>query len=230
MTVIVFIVFLGVQVNRDLNTATTTNTVSFSGTGKVLAKPDIAVIDLSIITDATTSKLAQDENSRKSTAVVNFLKSQGIDEKDIKTTGYNIYPQYDYVTGRSVLRGYQVNETITVKVRDLNKTDDVLSGVVTAGANQIGQVNLTIDDPEALKTQAREDAIKDAKKKADDLKSELGIRLGRIVNFAEDSGGVPPIYFAKSAAVGMGGGGPTPEIAVGENEISVTVTLTYQIR
>lgn len=226
---VVLVVFLGVLTNQISSTATTTNTVSFSGTGKVLAKPDVAIIDLSIVTEATTSKAAQDSNSTKSTSVVDFLKGQNIDDKDIKTTGYNIYPQYDYTNGRSVLRGYQVSETIEVKVRDLTKTDSVLAGVVTAGANQIGQLQLTIDDPEALKAQAREAAIKDAKAKADILKSELGIRLGHIVNFMEDNLGTPPIMYARSA-VGMGGGGPAPEIATGQNEISVNVTITYQIR
>jgi uncharacterized protein YggE len=226
---VVFIVFLVVQTRQVAGTAATTNTVSFSGTGTVLAKPDIAVIDLSIVTEATTSKAAQDSNSKKSNAVMQFLRGQDIDEKDIQTTGYNIYPQYDYTNGRGVLRGYQVNETITVKVRDLTKTDDVLAGVVSAGANQIGQLQLTIDNPEALKAQAREMAIKDAKAKADNLKSQLGIRLGRIVNFIESTDAVPPLYYVKSA-VGVGGGGPTPEIATGENEITVDVTITYQIK
>ena len=162
---VVLISFLAVLTNQISNTATNTNTVSFSGTGKVLAKPDVAIVDLSIVTEAATSKAAQDDNSTKSKAVVAFLKAQNIDDKDIQTSGYNIYPQYDYTNGRSTLRSYQVNETITVKVRDLTKTDAVLAGVVTAGANQIGQLQLTIDNPEALKSQARDAAIKDANPK-----------------------------------------------------------------
>ena len=227
---VVLAVFLVVLTNQVSSTATTTNTVSFSGTGKVLAKPDVAIVDLSIVTEAATSKAAQDDNSTKSKAVVAFLKSQNIDDKDIQTSGYNIYPQYDYNNGRSTLRSYQVSETITVKVRDLTKTDAVLAGVVTAGANQIGQLQLTIDNPEALKNQAREAAIKDAKAKADNLKEQLDIRLGNIVNFMEDNGTTPPIMYAKSAS-GMGGGpAAAPEIAVGQNEITVNVTITYQIR
>jgi len=228
---VVLISFLVVLTKQASETATTTNTVSFSGTGKVLAKPDVAVIDLSVVTQATTSKAAQDDNSKKSTAVVDFLKGQGINEKDIQTTGYNIYPQYDYTNGKSTLTGYQVNETITVKVRDLTKTDAVLAGVVTAGANQIGQLQLTIDDPDALQAQARAAAIKDAESKADALKQQLGISLGRVVNFVEDSGGVvPPIFYDTKSAVGGIGGGPAPEVATGQNEITVDVTITYQIK
>lgn len=228
---VVLVVFLSVLTKQISSTATTTNTVSFSGTGKVLAKPDVAVIDLSIVTEAATSKAAQDSNSTKSKAVVDYLKSQNIDEKDIQTTAYNIYPQYDYTNGRSVLRGYQVNETMEVKVRDLTKTDAVLAGVVSAGANQIGQLQLTIDNPDALLSQARDAAIKDAKAKADTLKSQLGISLGHIVNFVEDNGATPPIMYAKSlSGMGMGGGAPAPEIATGQNELTVNVTITYQIR
>lgn len=224
--------FLLVKTNQEMNTATTTNTVSFAGQGKVLAKPDVAIINFSILTESATSKVAQDENSKKSNAVADFLANQDIDEKDIKTTGYNIYPQYDYTSGRSVLRGYQVNQTTEVKVRDLKKVDDILAGVVTAGANQVNQFQLTIDKPDELKEQARQEAIKDAQAKAQVLEDQLDIDLGRIVNFSEGSDGyVPrPMYETSAKAVGMGGGGAVPDISVGENEIVVSVTITYQIK
>ncbi len=229
-------VFLLVLTDQQANTATTTNTVSFSGEGKVLSKPDVAVIDLAIVTEAATSKEAQDNNSKKSKTVTDFLKGQGIEEKDIKTTSYNIYPQYYYPpypaspeASRPRITGYQVNQTIQVKVRDLTKSDVILDGIVTAGANQINNFQLTIDEPEKLRDEAREKAIKDAKEKADKLRSQLGVRLGRIVNFSENTGGYPiPIYYERAAAGGIGGGGPS--IPTGENEISVSVTITYQIK
>ncbi len=212
-----------------LNTAATTNVVSFTGEGKVLSKPDVAVIDLAIVTEAATSKAAQDENSGKSRALTDFLKKQGIEEKDIKTTAYNIFPQYNYPQfDRPRITGYQVNQTIQVKVRDLTKADAVLDGVVAAGANQIHNFQLTIDDPEKLRNEAREKAIKDAKEKADKLEDQLGIRLGRIVNFSEGGTGFPsPIIYAKELG-GRGGGGPS--IPTGENEIAISVVVTYQIK
>lgn len=224
--------FLMVKTNQALNTATTTNTVTFNGEGSVLAKPDVAVIDLSIVTEAATSKAAQDDNSAKSRAVTEFLKKQDVDEKDIKTTGYNIYPQYHYPRdGKPQISGYQVNQTVQVKVRDLDKTDVVLDGIVAAGANQVNNFQLTIDEPDKLQAEAREKAIKNAKEKADKLKKQLGIDLGRIVNFYESSGGYYPVpmYKESSSAVdGRGGGGPS--IPTGENEISVSVSITYQIK
>lgn len=229
---VILALFLLASTNKVLNTAATTNTVSFSGEGKVVAKPDIAKISLSIVTDALTSKVAQDENSRKSKAITDFLKKQSIDDKDIKTTGYNIYPQYKYPQygGQPTITGYQVNQTMEVKVRDLDKISDILDGVVGAGTNQVNQLSFEIDDPDALKAGARAKAVADAKKKANELQSQVGISLGKIVNFSENTGGYPvPVYF-ETKGMGMGGGGGGPSVPTGENEITINVTITYQIK
>ncbi len=226
-------IFVVVNTLRTLSTATTANTVSFSGEGKVLAKPDVAVVDFSIVTEAATSKAAQDVNSEKSNNVTDFLKKQKIEDKDIKTISYNIYPQYEYPRGGVPrIRGYQVSQTIEVKVRDLGSVSSVLDGVVMAGANQVGNLNFKIDNPEKLKEQAREQAINDAKDKANALKSQLGIKLDRIINFSEGVSGYPvPMYeMLKSSGGGVGGGGVVPSVPSGENEITVDVTITYQIK
>ncbi len=214
------------------------NPIAFTGEGKVLAKPDVAVVDLSIVTEAASSKAAQDQNSQKSQALTSFLKKAGVAEKDIKTTGYNIYPQYYYPVygdtkgSQPRITGYQVNQTVQVKVRDLEKVDEILDGVVGAGVNQVNNLQLTVDNPEALRDQARQKAIDDAKSKARSLANQLDISLGRITNFTENTGGYPvPMYYAKDmVAEGRGGGPTTPSIQAGENEITVSVTLTYQIK
>lgn len=231
---VILAVFLLASTNKVVNTATTTNTVSFNGEGKVVAKPDIGKISLSIVTDALTSKVAQDENSKKSKALSDYLKKQNIDDKDIKTIGYNIYPQYKYPQygGQPTITGYQVNQSMEIKVRDLDKVSNILDGVVSAGANQVNGLSFEIDNPEALKTEARAKAIADAKKKANELKSQVGISLGKIVNFSENTGGYPgPIFYdAKLEGRGMGGGGGGPSVPTGENEITVNVSITYQIK
>lgn len=230
--VVVLGIFVAVSTNQALNTAATTNTVSFSGEGKVTAKPDVAIIDLSIVTEASTSKVAQDQNSAKSKALTDFLKKQDIDDKDIKTTAYNIYPQYNYPPySRPTITGYQVNQTVQIRVRDLSKADAILDGVVSSGVNQINNFQLAIDEPEKLRDQAREEAIKDAKEKAEKLEDQLGIRLGRIVDFSEGGNGVqPPVIYARDASVGGMGGGGGPSVPSGENEIIITITITYQIK
>src|SRR3989344_314064 len=244
---IVLSLFLLVTMNRISDTAVTTNTISFSGEGKIFAVPDIAAISFSIVTEATTSKEVQNQNSEKSKKVVEFLKNQNIEDKDIKTTGYSIYPQYSYPRPLSLgaesvtypeyypsnpkITGYQVNQSFEVKVRDLEKVSAVLDGLVTAGANQVNQLGFRIDDEEKLKEQAREMAINDAKEKAAKLRKQLGILLGKIVNYQE-GGYYPPVYLKAEAmdTGGYGGGGPLPEVPTGENEVVVNVTITYQIK
>lgn len=230
---VILVLFLLASTNKVVNTATTTNTVSFSGEGKVVAKPDIAKINLSIVTDALTSKSAQDDNSKKSKAVTDYLKKQDIGDKDIKTTGYNIYPQYKYPQygGQPIITGYQVNQSMEVKIRNLDKVSDILDGIVAAGTNQVNSLSFEIDDPESLKADARKKAIEDAKSKAKELEDELGIDLGKIVNFSENTSGYPIPIYMKAEIDGqdrIGGNGPS--VPTGENEIVVNVSLTYQIK
>lgn len=237
---VIFAVFLLVSINQKLNTATTTNTVSFSGEGKVLAKPDIAMVEFSIITEAVTSKTAQDDNSMKSQKVTDFLKKQSIEEKDIKTISYNIYPKYSYPSpviynqfpersNEPKIIGYQVTQSFQVKVRDFDKLSGIVDGLVSVGVNNVNNLGFLVEDPEKLKSEARTKAVADAKKKADELKNQIGIRLGKIINFSEGFGGYPGSYFLEAKS-GGGVGGDGPSLPPGENEITVNVTLTYQIK
>jgi len=242
---LILAIFLLASTNRVLNTATTTNTVSFNGEGKVFAVPDIAAVSFSIVTEAKTSKEAQDQNSEKSKKVVEFLESQNIEDKDVKTTGYSIYPQYsyprpiplgaesttypDYYPSTPKITGYQVSQSFEVKVRDLEKISAVLDGLVTAGANNIQNLGFQVDNEDELKEEARAKAIENAKEKAAMLKKQLGIRLGKIVNYSE--GGYYPVYFKAEALDSRGGvGGGGPSVPTGENEIVVNITITYQIK
>ena len=257
VALIMLTIFLGVNAIQLSNTATTTNTVSFNGEGKVTAKPDVAAISFSIVTEAATSKAAQDQNSVKSNKVTDFLKQQKIDPKDIKTSGYNVYPQYNNyprpcpmdskmmapsrdgtipqsypcIIDKQRISGYQVTQSFGVKVRSIDNVGTILDGLVAAGANQVNNLGFQVDNPEKLKSEARAKAVEDAKKKAHELESQVGVKLGRIVNYSENTGGWPIYFEAKAiSADGRGGGAPAPSIPIGENEITVNVTITYQIK
>lgn len=239
---VILAVFIVVSISQKLNTATTTNTVSFSGQGKVYAKPDIAMLDFSVITEAKTSKAAQDENSKRSQKVVDYLKNQGLEDKDIKTTYYNIYPQYSqnrppiiYDAAVPVapsipqILGYQAIQGFQVKVRDFDKISGIVDGLVANGVNNVNNLGFSIEDPEKLRSEARTLAIADAKKKADELKGKIGIGLGKIINFYEDIYGY---QFDRGGGYGGVEALPAkgPSLPPGENEITVNVTLTYQIK
>ncbi|MDP3727138.1 MAG: SIMPL domain-containing protein [bacterium] len=214
--------------------------VSVSGEGKVSAKPDVARITATVLTEADSLASAQEENSGKASAVTAYVKQQGVAEKDIKTVGYNIFPQYQYPapcradacpldTGRPRIVGYQVRNTYEITVRDLAGANAILAGIVGAGVNEVGGIVFTIDKPDELKAEARRKAIEDARTKAVELAGDLGRRLGKITNFTE-GGSVPPIFYARDAAFGKGGGGIEPSVQPGENEVIVTVSITYELR
>jgi len=226
-------VWLWQNIDRGRDAGNVSDTFSVSGVGKVSASPDIAVADIAITVEGATSTAAQDDANKKSNAVVDYLKNTGVKTSDIKTSGYNIYPQYDYTDGRTRIRGYQVTQSLTVKIRDLDKANTIIDGVVDAGANQVSSVRFEIDEPEKLQAEAREKAIAEAKQKAEELVDQLGVRLGDIVGFYESSNDYQPIMY------GRGGGAdvmlkaesvPAPELPAGENEVTVSVTITYQIR
>jgi hypothetical protein len=129
-----------------------------------------------------------------------------------------------------VLSGYTISQSVTVKIRDLTKISDVLAKAGESGANQVGGLNFTFDDPENLKVQARDKAIVNAKSKAETLANSLGIKLGRIVGFIEGGSAPYPITMYKSAeAYGMGGGGAAPQVEAGSQDITSNVSITYEI-
>ncbi|MHB1086648.1 MAG: SIMPL domain-containing protein [Minisyncoccota bacterium] len=222
------------------------NTITVSGEGEVTAVPDTATFSVTIQERASTVKAAQELATKKTNDIVAYLKDQDIDEKDVQTSDYSVYPEYDYETkacapgeycvpGKQVLRGYQVSQTLTVKVRDTEQAGDLLTGVGERGATQVSGLSFTIDDEEALKASARDEAIAQAKDKADELARALGVNVVRVVGFSENDF-YPPMPYA------YGRGGATmdmavaqeakaaPEIPTGENKIISNVTITYEIR
>lgn len=226
------VAWLGQSISRTSESGNVSDVIAVTGTGTVMAAPDIAVADIAISVENSTAKAAQDKANVKSKSVVEYLKKAGIKDADIKTSSYSIYPQYDYTNGTNRIRGYQVTQSLTVKIRDIDQANDILDGVVAAGANQVNSLSFQIDKPDELKADARKKAIADANEKAEELEDELGIDLGRIVSFNESTNDYYPLRYAKDSAMGMGGGGavPAPELPAGENEITVNVSITYQIK
>ncbi|MDD2753416.1 MAG: SIMPL domain-containing protein [Candidatus Portnoybacteria bacterium] len=205
------------------------NTISVSGEGKVVAKPDISQVSLSVISDAATVAAAQKDNTDKMNKITQAMKDLGVKEEDLKTTSYSVMPRYQYISGRSDIIGYEVVQNLDVKIRDLTKVGDVLSKAATAGANQVGSLTFTFDNPEAQQNEARAKAIEQAKQKAGDLAKSLGVSLGKITSFNESSAGQPIPMYASDARGQGGGGGVVPQIQAGQNEIIIDVNLTYEI-
>src|SRR3989344_5545859 len=157
------------------------NTISVSAEGKVQAVPDLATVNLGVLTQGPDPSVVQEQNSVKVNKIIDYIKQQGISKDDISTSQFNIYPQYDYNNGRNTIIGYQLNQTITVKVRGMDKSTDILSkilkGGVQQGANEVNGVSFGFDDADELRQEARKLAIEKAKVKAQDLAQAAGLKL-----------------------------------------------------
>lgn len=221
-----------------------TNTITVAGSGDVFAVPDIAAFSFTIFEEAKTVTEAQKQATEKNNAAIKYLKSMGVEDRDIKTESYSANPKYEYQevvcvrypcpSGKQSLVGYEVSQSVSVKVRKTDIAGEVLAGIGKLNVSNISGLSFTIDNEDTLKAEARAKAIEVAKAKAEVLAKDLGSRLGSVVSFSEDGGGYPgPMYAMKSEGMdGIGGGGraPVPDIAKGENKITVNVSITYRIK
>ena len=212
--------------------------VSFTAEGSVFAKPDIAQVTLGITTDRkTTAVAAVTENTEQMNKVILAIKAEGVEDKDIKTTSYNLNPSYDYnqETGRSEIKGYEVNQQLTVKIRNLENIGAIIEATTQVGANQVGNIAFTIDDMSEIKKAARAEAVQKAREKAEEMSQATGLKLGKLVNVYESDSPYPLVYknFALDSATmyGLGGGAEAaPAIQTGENEVALEVTLVYEVK
>lgn len=208
---------------------------SVVGTGTVYAKADIANLQVGLRTGTkSTPALATSESTKKMNDIIAALKDLGVEEKDIKTTGYNLNPVYNYTNQKGQeLIGYEVTQNLTLKIRDLSKIGDIIAKTTEKGANQIGGINFTIDDEFALKNQARELAIQKAKEKAQLIAKQSGMKLGEVKSVYESQEQAPITYAYSNAKLDMATGEAgisSPEIQSGQNEIKVDVTLVYEVK
>jgi uncharacterized protein YggE len=205
--------------------------------------PDVATFTLYVRAEGEEVATVQSEVAEIHNNIVAFLKEKGVAETDIKTTSYNVSPRYRYEQamctpmfcppGKTVQDGFEVSQSLEVKVRQTEQAGELLAGVGGLGATDISGLTFTIDDKSKILAEAREAAIVDAREKADLLAGALGVRLVRLVGFYEEERGMPMPYY------GMGGDAMTrssmemsvaPDIQLGESVVKSKVTVTYRIK
>lgn len=208
-------------------------TFSASAEGKVTVSPDIAKFDFSAVSEGKDPKTLAETNNKAISAAIEFVKSNSIDEKDIQTTQYSLSPKYEYdeKTKKSFISGYALTQTVSVKIRDLAKVAGIVGGLPTLGINQIGSISFEIDNQEKFLAEARKQAFEKAKAKAQEMASQNGVSIGKIVGFWES--GIQP-YYGYSSKFGMGGGSDapavSPQIQPGTQEIIVQASISYEIK
>jgi hypothetical protein len=204
-------------------------TMGVSGTGRVTVVPDIAAINIGVRSEAEDVTEALDTNTAQASRISRALQELGIEEDDIQTSNFNVYPsdRYDPMTGQVEGRYFVVENTVNVTVRDLTSLGEVLTAVVEAGANNIYGINFDVEDREAAVAEARKLAIEDAKAKAQAIAEESGVELGEIISISVYSGSTPTIYYdAKGGAYSEA----AVPIAAGTLSITMEASLTYSIK
>lgn len=205
-------------------------TMSVNGVGRVTIVPDMATINIGVRTESEAVADALEGNTAQANAIARVLKNMGIEEKDIQTSNFNIYPseRYDPMTGQVQGRFFVVENTVNVTVRDLTSLGEVLNAVVEAGANSIYGISFNVEDRAAAVAEARALAIEDAKAKANDIATAAGVELGEIMSISVYEGSVPFAYYdAKGGAFAVEAEVP---IAAGTLSITMEANLSYSIK
>lgn len=236
-------------IGRD---ATSQSTISVTGMGEEFAKPDVATFNFSVIEEGKNVAEAQTKATEKMTQALSSLEKNKIDkDKDVKTLSYNISPKYEYYyqaqpmiacassycpptpVKQPKIVGYEVSQTVEVKVRKIDSAGDVLTAIGGAGVKNLSDLSFSVDDMDVVKSKARASAIEKAKDKAKVLADSLGVSLVRVVSFSEGYDDYYPVRYgmaemAKSAdSVGVA---TSAQIPTGESKVTSNVTVTYEIR
>lgn len=212
--------------------------IAVSGTGTTTVKPDVALVNLGIEVTSTT---VADARSKAATTMENLtkaVKAKGVAEADIQTQFFNIYPQYGAPTpatptkpGAPEIVGYTVSNQVQLKIRNLDSVSDVLDAAIGAGGNSIrvNGMQFTVEKPDQHLAKAREEAVQNAKARAEVLAKAAGVKVGPPRSIAE-SGGVFPQFdkFQVAPSTGPGGRGGTP-VSPGEENLTVSVSVVFEI-
>ena len=196
--------------------------------GSVRRVPDVAVISAGVVTQARDAKSAMSTNASAMASVLKALRQAGVAERDLSTAQIGLSPQYRYVENQApFVTGYQANNSVSIRFRDIARSGAILDALVSAGANQISGPNLTIDKPEAAQDDARADAMKTARARAELYARAAGMTVKRIVSISESgeiSRPMPIVMMARAKDAAAS------EVVPGEQDVGVTVSVTFELQ
>lgn len=205
-------------------------TLTVSGTGKVYLTPDIAYVNLGVHTEGANAAETVADNNTQSARIIDALKKFGVDEKDIQTVNFSIYPQTQYdMEGKPTgeIR-YMVDNTVAVTLRDISKVGDLLDAAVKAGANNVYGIQFDVADKSQALSDARKAAVQNARALAEELAAAAGVSLGAVQTINMYGGSAPIIVEAKMADASFAAG--SVPVQPGQMAISVEVNIVYEIR
>jgi len=211
--------------------APVTRTLNVNGLGSTYLTPDIAYIYIGVHSEGATASEVVAANKTQTNAVLDALKAAGVDEKDLRTTNFSIWPSQQYspegaVTGTI----YMVDNTVYVTVRDLDGLGDLLDSTIAAGANSINSIQFDVADKSVAVKEARAKAVEDAKTQAQELADAAGVKLGDIQNISFYDNSPYPVFEGKGGGGGAMAADSSVSIQPGQLTISVSVNITYDIK
>lgn len=203
-----------------------------TGEGEAAAAPDLALLSLAVMREAKTAREALDANNDAMAAVIAAMKTAGIADRDLQTAGIQIQPRYNYTnkpdgSQEAELVAYQVINTLSVRIRDVAKTGEILDKAVSLGVNQGGGITFANDDPSKVITEARKLAVADAIDKAKVLATAAGVSLGRVIEITDQSYAPPPMPMQAKSFDRAAGSAP---VEAGENSYKVQVNVTFEMK
>ncbi len=203
-----------------------------SGEGKATGKPDIAQIMLGVSKLSDTVEQARNDAASSLDAMIKSATANGVAKDDIQTQQFNISPEYDYNNGRQALKGFRVTNVVSIKLRDINKTSKVVDDAVSAGGDnaQVQGISFTIAKPEDLQRKARENAVADAKTKAQTLAGATGVSVGDPIAISETNAPGPILYNKGALADNVQAAAPSTPIEPGTLDVTVSVNVTWSIK
>lgn len=202
----------------------TRSTLIVTGIGTASVAPDVARVEVGVESRASTAQAAADATNKKQAAIIAALKAKGIEAKDLQTTNYNLFVEHSSnPNDQNTVTGYRASTTVRVTVRQIDQVGAVLDAAVGAGANQVFGITFGLNDSEPLLGKARDNAILNAKAKADAMAKTAGIKLGKILNISESFAGgpVPLALDARASSAGP--------IEAGETSVRAQVNMTFAI-
>jgi uncharacterized protein YggE len=206
--------------------------INVTGNAQVILAPDIAYISIGVHSEAKSATEAVANNNTQTQAVIDAIKGQGVDAKDIQTTNFNVYQQEKYSPSGEDLGAYfMTDNTVYVTMRDISKIGDILDASISAGANNIYGITFDVQDKEAALASGRDQAMADAKAQAEELAKGAGATLGAVQSISYYSSTPTPIYYDTKAAApaAVGGGGSVP-VSAGQLTLTVSVSVTYALK
>lgn len=240
IAMVYFIVFLGTLIRNNIEkfrvigvADRAERTITIDGDAFVTALPDVARVSMGVTSEGESVEDAQNKNTSVMNRLIGSLQSLGISKEDIQTANYNVFPRYRYTEEEGqIIDGYQVSQQVSVKIRQLDRANEVIGLAGKLGITNVSGLQFSLDDRDVYVAEARDKALLDVKQKAQALADSLGVDIVGIVSYNEyEAGGKGIMPFRAYAEFDSGfGGAPAPEIAEGTTDVHMNVSVTFEIR